>query len=134
MSLWFGTILLLIIYLSIPTFSAQVATNYLLKFKPPFQQILLIIFVTVILSGLIDLGFKLASHDNSQFNHNNFFIPLISFFAIKLILFAKYIKHPESGAIGEKAALKVIALTLVPELLLSIGLALIFMLVFNGTH
>ena len=128
MSILFGIFILLVFYFPIPTLSTQCATNFLLKFKPSFHHLFLLSIISVIITGLIMQGTNLVIHGNSLIKEVT---PFICVLAIRFILFSRFIKHPETGAIGKIAALKIVAIALVPELLVIVAVALIILLAFH---
>lgn len=128
---WLGILIMLFFYAAIPALASQLATNYLLQFKPRFQHLFLLILGSLFTSFLIGLLISSIFSSSSQFKQKDVFTPIVTFLIIKFLVFSKYIKHPETGSVGGKSALKIIAISLVPEIVVWLILALILMVLFN---
>ena len=128
---WLGILIMLFFYAAIPALASQLATNYLLHFKPRFQYLFLLILGSMFISFLIMMLLNYIFSSNSQLKHEDNFTPIVSYLLIKLLIFAKYIRHPETGAIGGKSALKIIGTSIIPEIIITLILAFFLMALFN---
>lgn len=129
---WVATLVFLFFYSSIPTLSAQFATKYLFKFKPSFKHLFLLVLASFVASTFVDILINFATSSSSQFKHDSTVISIITLLLARTIFFAKFIKDPENGAIGEVKAFKILLLSTIIELLTAIPLGLILMLLFNA--
>ncbi len=121
-------------YTVIPTYSAQLATKFLFKFKPNFKHIFLLELTSLLVSAFVNVIFNFATSTSSQFKQDSVFLPIVTSLLIRFILFAKFIKQPESGAIGQSKAFKIVVLSIMIEILLALPIGFILMLLFNVMH
>jgi hypothetical protein len=130
---WVGALVFLFFYSTIPALSAQFATKYLFKFKPSFRYLFILVLASFLASTIADVLLSFATSSNSQFKQDSAFIPIVTFLLARFILFAKLIKLPDTGAIGESKAFKIVVLSTIIELLLALPIGLILMFLFNAT-
>ncbi len=129
-----GILFLLCIYSAIPTFSAQLATKYLLSFKPSFKHMFLLTLSSLLVSASLGVIINLATSTSSNFKQDSAFLSIVTLLLIRFVLFAKFVKHPENGAIGEKNSIKVVLFSAIIEILLFLPIGFVLMVLFNASR
>lgn len=124
-------ILLLCFYSAISTLSAQLATKYLLSFKPSFKNMFLLTLSSLLASASLGIIINYSTSTSSNFQQESAFLSLVTLLLIRFLLFAKFVKHPENGAIGEKNSFKVVLFSAIIEILLFLAIGFVLMALFN---
>jgi len=131
---WLSILVFVCLYSAIPALSVQLAINYLFKFKPSFKYIFLLVLTSLLVSTFVDIFIHFVTSTDSAFKQDTIFIPIITCFLARFMLFAKFIKQPEASAIGESKALKIVVLATIIEIIITLLIGLIIMVLFNVTH